>query len=725
MTDFLLQNPQRRAIIHRWSDIILYAVTGACVGLLFLHLISPIIADWIVSTLALHHIPDDTLSWLAWPWHLLQVIALCIFFKQVLQNQRAHLTNSYYPSLLWSAYSSLLLLSVFLFFNWTTNIFYTSNKVPVEACLISFITFSVALLAILIINTQTSALKETDNKSAKDPIATPEDDLFKRSELASVIAKRLKDSVTKDSPKTNEYPESLTILGGFGSGKTSFVNLIQWHIEKTPHKDTDTHKPSFVFCYIPTWGFKDSETTQKTILQHALKKLNETSDTFAFQDTPYRYLKATGQTLGRSYPLLQVILDFIRPELTPIESLERLHSLLAANHQYLVLVIEDADRNGDQSIQGLVAFLDQVKEAKRLCFILTAKEQYQTDLTRLTTWQLMLPPISAKQENEYLGKSLRRICLSTSRELFRNTPKWKDTLKILKDYSTPQDRYTLLTALNEALPHIRSKVDFIEHVKKAWNENHSWLLERRIDFRFFAAHEALKLLNPQLLLWIGEHHQELKFLAIYKELEPGLQKLKEPLATSSNHAQVETALFQIHSLDRYSDKKTFSATTQLAINLCGDVARNFYNSEGARNQKQNQMLDDRVFHYHTNLISLLSESLAANRNQFDENYRQFIRLHQKEEPTEIDEEIIEAYWTAKTVSANSNNVHSEEFINSKLKEEADENLKMFFTSVNQLFGLNNHSIEDNSYVESVLSSGNNTRTEAPRLKARILQHKEA
>jgi hypothetical protein len=179
---------------------------------------------------------------------------------------------------------------------------------------------------------------------------------------------------------------AIGLLGRFGSGKTSIVNLVKASFT------ADHANPQPLFINIKTWGVKP-DTLPTHILRTGVDELRKHVDTLSIGGMPEEYARAM-EAAGPSW--FRMLLHGGAAK--SIDQLQRLNVLAKSIGYRILFVIEDLDRNAPQEIQshiyaGLQALLAELKHCTNLGFILTVG-QTTLDFDRLCDMKVHVPLLS-------------------------------------------------------------------------------------------------------------------------------------------------------------------------------------------------------------------------------------------------------------------------------------------------------------------------------------------
>ena len=189
----------------------------------------------------------------------------------------------------------------------------------------------------------------------ENPIQHPEDDRFGHKTQAQKIASLL----------LQKIPSNIGIVGTFGSGKSSLINLIKYYLSKN---NNSPFSGEIVPCKIGGWGQVSGTVAQK-ILALSIEEVKKHVDCLSIVTLPENYRQAIGATKA---PVSAVIAALLHTTHDPIVQLTKLDDILSAAKLRLVIFLEDLDRNiGDEIIRDEIpALLDRLRSLDHVSFVL-------------------------------------------------------------------------------------------------------------------------------------------------------------------------------------------------------------------------------------------------------------------------------------------------------------------------------------------------------------------
>lgn len=209
------------------------------------------------------------------------------------------------------------------------------------------------------------------------PIRHPKQDLFELVPSARRVAKLLFDRT----------PSSIGIVGPYGSGKSSFANLVEYYLKDPLPEPAGDQNHQFsgdiIFCRIDGWG-RESGTVAQKILSQSIAEVKRQVDCTSVIALPENYRKAIA---GAGSAGGAVISTLMQSSHDPVSQLRRLDNILAAANLRLIIVLEDLDRNVSDGIvrEEMPALLDRLRILNNVSFLLAigTERQFSDVLIRI------------------------------------------------------------------------------------------------------------------------------------------------------------------------------------------------------------------------------------------------------------------------------------------------------------------------------------------------------
>ena len=152
---------------------------------------------------------------------------------------------------------------------------------------------------------------------------------------------------------------SVALLGPFGSGKSSILNLVREHLDKTGG--------TAIVANFDVWAVPRPEDVPRLALDRIVEALDDYVDTTAFRHLPLTYQRLVAAV---PVPHLAAVLR-IQNERDSIDALRRLTPILEALNARLILIIEDVERAGTRfDTRHLQRLLWALRAVPRISLIL-------------------------------------------------------------------------------------------------------------------------------------------------------------------------------------------------------------------------------------------------------------------------------------------------------------------------------------------------------------------
>ena len=243
----------------------------------------------------------------------------------------------------------------------------------------------------------------------EEPVEKPSQDYFDMNVFAKRIAYILKRTPIK----------TIGLVGSYGSGKSSILNMVKCYIESSKKLKGDTYAPDsldlypsrdIIICQVSGWGFQEGMAAQH-VLQKAIKQLEKHTDCLSITTLPARYGKAIGDS---GNVLARIIGAILCGWQSPFDILKKLDVLLSRIEKRMVIFLEDIDRNTRPEVffNEISALLEGLKGLQNVTFVLAIGEEHRGKevLIKISEHIETLPSMPQRQVIE-ICKTFRDYCL--------------------------------------------------------------------------------------------------------------------------------------------------------------------------------------------------------------------------------------------------------------------------------------------------------------------------
>ncbi len=215
----------------------------------------------------------------------------------------------------------------------------------------------------------------------EEPISCPQEDMFGLARVARRVARLL----------LEREPKTVGIVGPFGCGKTSLLNLVQYYLERPekiageaseqPVQSSGKRDHAHVLvCRAAGWGVREGAVPD-LILSAVVDALATRIDCLPIYMLPRQYRAALSQVGTAWTSILAGILTLCGKAEDALRSLDR---ILEAIRCSLVVFVEDIERNPEPAAETeLCALLDRLRELKHVSFVLATSRPAPTALPRI------------------------------------------------------------------------------------------------------------------------------------------------------------------------------------------------------------------------------------------------------------------------------------------------------------------------------------------------------
>jgi len=177
--------------------------------------------------------------------------------------------------------------------------------------------------------------------------------------------------------KLGKPNSTIAIRGAFGSGKTSFVRLLELR--------ASTESMRAWFIRVSCWGFEDSIAAQQALLSAIINRVSEEVDSLSIRNLPKEYVSIITKKF-------QWADFFSTPDESPLEQLRRVTPILGAIRARVIVIVEDVDRVGQKfDVSTVFSLLAQFRSVEGLSFMLPISPFQAVDFAKFCEFSEILP----------------------------------------------------------------------------------------------------------------------------------------------------------------------------------------------------------------------------------------------------------------------------------------------------------------------------------------------
>ena len=528
----------KNPIICRWVDIIFLSVISIVIGLIF--------ADQLfkVSQLCL----DFSAHWS--PLLIYSSLTLVVVFISFILIRFGGLhpcftcnTMMRYPPFWFASIIASLIVTIFLMLEHNVSFKFNYEEIINRLPFVFSIFFgSWVTLFWTFLDTQTHnwnpqcASKEMSrnyNVSNNDqdllnwileetPIKNPEEDIFG----LNLVGRRIARLLLKKSPL------SISIVGPYGCGKSSLINLVEYYFNNRENILTNSSENHDIFsgkvicCRIDGWG-RTNGSIGKKILELAIEQVKRHVDCMSVVTLPENYNKAISSTNSSGGTIISALLQTSHD---PVVQLSKLDNILSAAVLRLVIFLEDLDRNSIEAMirDEMPALLDRLRGLRQVSFVLAiGTEHYYSDILIRICDHVEAISILAHEYLTKIMREFRRVCL----ELYQQdvdliSP--EDRSKRLENF-VEKDLGSLISLVDKGpiddisrlvkTPRLLKMI--LRRTFRIWEKLHG-----EIDFDELLVANVLRFSAPKVFDFLLENIQEIRGLEIKNEISNYDSRLK-------------------------------------------------------------------------------------------------------------------------------------------------------------------------------------------------------
>ncbi|QSR73468.1 P-loop NTPase fold protein [Aeromonas jandaei] len=191
------------------------------------------------------------------------------------------------------------------------------------------------------------------------PISDVNEDCLGR----GALVKRLYNIITRDDITD---ARGIAIVGGYGMGKTSLINMTLNQVMLNSH--------NFVTCHITTWGnYTSEENIQKIVIEQIISDVTKITSTTSLSGLPSKYINA----LKGAQSLWLDTLPLLDCHASAHSQLDKLNELLSRINHKVIFVVEDIDRNDDKLkiLNSVASLIEKLNSYPNFRVILSIGEE--------------------------------------------------------------------------------------------------------------------------------------------------------------------------------------------------------------------------------------------------------------------------------------------------------------------------------------------------------------
>ncbi|WP_454881343.1 KAP family P-loop NTPase fold protein [Sphingobacterium detergens] len=357
---------------------------------------------------------------------------------------------------------------------------------------IAFISLLILYFKDLKMCTEEKKEKEDKKKSIwiEDlPIDSLEEDTFRRTHFAKELAEQLEKKNSKKS-------FVIGIVGEYGSGKSSFINLIKTHLDRQKVEIIE----------FDAWRSKKAENIHLDFFDHLANELSNSSNNISQLITSYsKKLSRIDSSLDKVFKRIGVLNQLVNNFQSDSDEYGRINEILKESNKKLIVIIDDLDRLYSNEIIEVLRLVRNTANFTNTFYLLAYEKSYiqvaikeelhinnstymdkivqleiplpkreHLDLLILTK-QLLKENISVEEldilNNSVFNKGFNKDNINTFHEIFRNA---RDIIKFMNAFLLS---YTLLKS---EVP--LDKLFLVELLKYRFPEFYERLYQHRDDF---------------------------------------------------------------------------------------------------------------------------------------------------------------------------------------------------------------------------------------------------
>ncbi|MFQ1895825.1 P-loop NTPase fold protein [Aeromonas veronii] len=404
---------------------------------------------------------------------------------------------------------------------------------------------------------------ESEWYQQEEPVKSTLQDRLNRKEIVSRMCDIIVNSKVKDS-------RGIALIASYGMGKSSTINMA---IESIT-----SHHNNYIVCRIDAWGvYSTDEQIQKYIIEKLIKKLSSVVSTTNLSGLPSKYITS----LKGAQSLWLDALPLFDNYRSPIKQCDQINELLERVDHYIILIIEDLDRNKEAKniFNSIAPLIENLNGNGRIKFILSVGDS------------LNEPDI------------INRIC------------RYKEFITFDKNHIYSSVKSTITTLLKESDLSYHCEISYF--FSKNQNEHSPDFKARESLFSYINTPRDLKFILTQFSL---DWRRSLKGCCDILDL-----------LTVTVLKHYETSFIETLVRNNYSDMdfdsilKSESHLKINNVNAAEEIFNYFFNSNKNTNLKKHKRLQCCKNNHHRYFLSIVerlpTEKTTLDKEYFNELYR--------------------------------------------------------------------------------------------------------
>jgi GTPase SAR1 family protein len=415
-----------------------------------------------------------------------------------------------------------ILFAIFLYFRYTHGYY---DFIPFSFSNRIFYVDSLSIIYLFIVYAKAgnyfcplSAPRYNDSPFIVDtPILNSSQDLFQRKEFAKVLAYKIQSKIDG----SNVRSLAIGINGPWGSGKTSFANMVKQHIEE---------ENRIILEFFP-WR---SSTPQKIIEDYfglLISAVQEYDPSLSNNLSKYvrSLAKIDDNIITKS---LDTISDYIFDGDDKNEMYNSVNEAIKATKKQIIVFIDDLDRLDTREITEVLRLVRNTADFSNIVYLVSYDKgyvnealkrfnpyNYQIFLEKIFQYEFMLPSYDSSVIRDQLKKLLNSNL----------PPSTGPLIDVAVDYVGPSGKSITSRAIQTHRDAVRLSNAFLFEIDKIRGE---------VNFTDFYFVQLLKLKFPEVYKIISEHRE----IIFYRE--PDKIRLRKKTEISLNELSMEMQIFR-------------------------------------------------------------------------------------------------------------------------------------------------------------------------------------